>query len=95
MHEYFARRTAKDSDTKKRVIPEVKIHLIYRRASSIQIQYFSRRKTVPAIILLTSINVIVGRQVFAGEAITETQKIRAGAAGLYRCGEMFSFSSFL
>lgn len=72
-------------DTKKRIIPEVRVRFIYvRRVSSIQIQHFSGRETIPAIILLTSINVTVGRQIFTGEAITEIQKIRTGTASLRR-----------
>lgn len=86
-YKYFARRTTEGSDDKKRAIPKVRVHFIYRRASSIQIQHFSRRKTVSAIILLTSINMTFGRQIFAGDAITETQKIRAGTASLHRFGK--------
>ena len=77
-------RQTNRSDTKKRIIPEVRVRFIYVRVSSIQIQHFSGRETISAIILLTSINVTVGWQIFTGEAITEIQKIRTGTASLHR-----------
>jgi len=84
MDECFTKQTAEGSDTKKRIIPQVRVRFICHRASSIQIQHFSRRETVTTIVLLTSVNMTVGRQIFAGETITEIQKIRTGAASLRR-----------